>query len=56
MQVPTGGIVRELLYSSRTGDLLIRRNSGTDSTVWMREEIYNCLYLYVYQAVRCMRN
>ena len=38
MQVPTGGIVRELLYSSRTGDFLVRRNSGTDSIVWMREE------------------
>ena len=45
MQVPTGGIVRELLHSSRTGDFLIRRNSGTDSIVWMREEIYSRLYI-----------
>ena len=46
MQVPTGGIVRELRSSSRTGDFLIRRNSGTDSIVWMREEIYSRLYIF----------
>ena len=44
MQVPTGGTVRELLCSSRTGDFLCRENSGTDSIVWMREEIYSSLY------------
>ena len=32
-EFPTGGIVRELLMQ------LIRCDSGTDSTVWMREEV-----------------